>query len=102
MTVAGTAVGGPVVTPNEFRARIGLPPLEGGDELNKPLNNANNGGDPAQVPAGPDPASDTPPDDEPDPPEAEPPADDAPASDNDKGGQPLDIRALEEYANHGH
>ena len=43
MTVAGTAVGGPVVTPNEFRARIGLPPLEGGDELNKPLNNANNG-----------------------------------------------------------
>lgn len=102
MTVAGTAVGGPVVTPNEFRARIGLPPLEGGDELNKPLNNANNGGDPAQVPAGPDPASDTPPDHEPDPPEAEPPADDAPASDNDKGGQPLDIRALEEYANHGH
>lgn len=102
ITVAGTAVGGPVVTPNEFRARIGLPPLEGGDELNKPLNNANNGGDPAQVPAGPDPASDTPPDDEPDPPEAEPPADDDPASDNDKGGQPLDIRALEEYANHGH
>lgn len=53
IAVAGTAVGGPVMTPNEFRARLGLPPLDDGDELNKPLNNANNGGDPEEIPAGP-------------------------------------------------
>ena len=98
LQVAGTAVGGPVVTPNEFRARIGLPPLEGGDELNKPLNNANNGGDPAQVPAGPADDAPPPPDQPDDPgnaPEADPPADDAPASDNDKSGLEAVYKALE-------
>lgn len=98
LQVAGTAVGGPVVTPNEFRARIGLPPLDGGNELNKPLNNANNGGDPAEVPAGP--AEDTPPppdqpDDPGNAPEADPPDNDAPASDNDKSGLEAVYKALE-------
>ncbi|QLF83982.1 portal protein [Gordonia phage Upyo] len=100
MGVAGTAVGGPVMTPNEFRSRLGLAPLEGGDELNKPLNNANNGGDPDKVPAEPDP--DAQPDDE-DPPEDTPPPDDPDEDDTDKGGLgPLDLKALEELANHGH
>ena len=48
--VAGTAVGGPVMTTNEYRARLGLPPIDGGDELNKPLNITQNG-DQEPVPA---------------------------------------------------
>lgn len=95
MTVAGTAVGGPVVTPNEFRARIGLPPLDGGDELNKPLNNANNGGDPEDVPAGPDPAADDTAPDETDDDTEEIPSEDDPADENDKGGLAAVHKALE-------
>jgi HK97 family phage portal protein len=33
-----TAIGGPYMTPNEGRARINLPSIEGGDELIRPLN----------------------------------------------------------------
>lgn len=33
-----TAVGGPIMTPNEARARVNLPAIEGGDELIRPLN----------------------------------------------------------------
>lgn len=96
--VAGTAVGGPVLTPNEFRARLSYPSVEGGDELNQPLNNANNGGDPDEIPAGPpdpgDNGDDQP--DESDTTEDQPPDDDAKASDNDKSGTAADIKALED------
>lgn len=36
--VVSQVVGGPWMTPNEGRARMGLGPIEGGDELVKPLN----------------------------------------------------------------
>lgn len=84
-----------MVTPNEFRARIGLPPLDGGDELNKPLNNANNGGDPEDVPAGPDPAADDTAPDETDDDTEEIPSEDDPADENDKGGLAAVHKALE-------
>ena len=95
ITVAGTAVGGPVLTPNEFRARLSYPPVEGGDDLNKPLNNANNGGDPAK-PDAPAPDDDDTQPDESDTTEDQPPDPDAPVSDNDKSGTAADIKALED------
>jgi HK97 family phage portal protein len=48
--VAATAVGGPYMTRNEYRARQNLPPIDGGDELIVPLN----------VTAGGQPSSQTP------------------------------------------
>lgn len=33
-----TAVGGPIMTPNEARSRVNLPAIDGGDELIRPLN----------------------------------------------------------------
>jgi hypothetical protein len=38
MKVASGAVGGPILTVNEYRAQIGYPPIDGGDVLIKPLN----------------------------------------------------------------
>lgn len=40
----------PLATVNEARAKIGLPPVEGGDDLSKPLNMGNQGGDPNAQP----------------------------------------------------
>jgi HK97 family phage portal protein len=40
----------PLATVNEARAKIGLPPVKGGDDLSKPLNMGNQGGDPAAQP----------------------------------------------------
>lgn len=42
--IGSTAVGGPTVTLNEWRARINLPPLPGGDDINVPLNTQRGGG----------------------------------------------------------
>lgn len=44
--VASTAVGGPYMTRNEYRARQNLPPVEGGDELIVPMN-VTTGGQPS-------------------------------------------------------
>jgi HK97 family phage portal protein len=41
-----SAVGRPYLTPNEARARLNLPGVDGGDELLVPLNMGNAGGDP--------------------------------------------------------
>lgn len=59
MGVASSAVGGPVLTQNEFRGQLGYPPIEGGDEMNKPLN-ITKPGDDEPIPA----ADDEPPADE--------------------------------------
>ncbi len=40
------AIGRPYMTPNEGRARLNLPAVDGGDELLVPLNMGNQGGDP--------------------------------------------------------
>ena len=94
--VASTAVGGPVMTPNEFRARLGLPPVDGGDELIKPLN-ITQPGDQDPIPADPDQPTDPDQPDESDDDTAEddPPDQDAPVSDNDKSGLESVHKALE-------
>lgn len=48
-----SAVGGPTMTPNEARALDNRPPLDGGDELIKPLN-ITQPGDQSPIPADPD------------------------------------------------
>lgn len=50
MAVATQATGRPVLTANEFRAQIGYPPIDGGDELVQPLN-VTKPGDPNPIPA---------------------------------------------------
>jgi HK97 family phage portal protein len=42
--IASAAVGGPFVTVNEMRARLNLPPVEGGDQIYVPLNSTRAGG----------------------------------------------------------
>jgi hypothetical protein len=42
--IGSTAVGGPFITVNEFRARLNLPPVDGGDEMFVPLNSIRAGG----------------------------------------------------------
>lgn len=80
--VISQATGGPWMTPNEGRARMGLPPIEGGEELVKPLN-LTQPGDHDPVEADPDEK----PDDEGDdtPPDGDPPPDD---EDPDNGTKP--------------
>lgn len=51
MKVASAAVGGPILTANEYRSQVGYPPIDGGDVLIKPLN-ITKPGDPDPVPAG--------------------------------------------------
>lgn len=63
MKVASTAVGGPVLTPNEFRTMLSYPPIDGGDELVKPLNITQPGD---QDPIEADPNQSTDPDPDPD------------------------------------
>jgi HK97 family phage portal protein len=65
--IMSTTVGGPVVTVNEGRARLDLPPIEGFDELYEPLNSVLAGGpqaspqNPTDTPApGVNPAGTTP------------------------------------------
>ena len=94
VTVASTAVGGPIMTPNEFRARLGLPPIDGGDELVKPLN-ITQPGDHDPIPADDGTEDDTNPPDEADDAAEETPPEDAPADDNDKGGLAAVHKALE-------
>lgn len=53
------AVGGPTMTINEARALDNRPPLDGGDELIRPLNVTQNG-DQDPIPADPEPAADVP------------------------------------------
>lgn len=80
MAVAGSAVGGPTLTPNEFRSMLGYPPIEGGDVLIKPLNITQPGdqepiqADPTKPPA--DPTADTP--------AASEPSEEPPITDTDK------------------
>jgi HK97 family phage portal protein len=45
--VANTAVGGPYMTRNEYRAKQNMPPIEGADELIVPLNVSTDGAPPA-------------------------------------------------------
>lgn len=59
------AVGGPTMTINEARALDNRPPIEGGDELIRPLNVTQNGDD-EPIEAEPEPADDEPTDDDPD------------------------------------
>lgn len=69
------AVGRPYMTPDEARARLNLPHIEGGDTLLVPLNMGNAGGDPADAPPDeqkPDPNAD---------PAADDPSTDDPAAD---------------------
>lgn len=79
MKVAQSAVGGPVLTQNEFRGMLGLPPIEGGDVMVKPLN-ISKPGDQEPIPAA---DSDADPDADPDkdPDEED---DDAPEDNPDK------------------
>jgi hypothetical protein len=65
--VGATVVGGPVVSLNEWRARLNLPPMPGGDEVLVPLNSLRGGGpqaspqNPMETPArGIEPAGTTP------------------------------------------
>lgn len=60
------AVGGPTMTINEARALDNRPPIDGGDELIRPLNVTQNG-DPNPIPAEVDPLMTPPPADKPDP-----------------------------------
>lgn len=73
MKVASGAVGGPVLTANEYRAQVGYPPIEGGDVLVKPLN-ITKPGDQNPIPADDEDTSD----------EGKPPDDGAEASDTGK------------------
>lgn len=43
-SIIATAAGGPVITVNEARARLNLPPIEGGDQIYVPLNSVRAGG----------------------------------------------------------
>ena len=93
--VASTAVGGPVMTQNEFRARLGLPPVEEGDELLRPLNITQNG-DQDPIPADTaEPEEDPTDQPEDDTTEADPPDQDTPVSDTDKTGLAAVHKALE-------
>jgi hypothetical protein len=65
--IMATTAGGPVVTVNEARARLNLPPIPGGDDIFVPLNSIRGGGqqaspqNPIQTPAnGIEPAGTTP------------------------------------------
>jgi HK97 family phage portal protein len=59
MAILATSAGGPIVTVNEARARLNLPPIEGGDLIFVPLNSIRAGGPqgapgaPVQTPATP-------------------------------------------------
>src|SRR6185436_3427613 len=44
MAIMATAAGGPVITVNEGRARLNLPPIPGGDLIFVPLNSVRGGG----------------------------------------------------------
>lgn len=81
MKVAGSAVGGPTLTPNEFRAMIGFGPIDGGDELIKPLNITQPGD---TDPIGADPDKPDPDDPDEDAPEDQDPPDDDDTTDNEK------------------
>lgn len=75
--VVSQVVGGPWMTPNEGRARMGLPPVEGGDELLNPAYLTQNG-DQNPVPHE-EPDDEPPADDDPD----DTPGDPPPDADND-------------------
>ncbi|AWY06505.1 portal protein [Gordonia phage Trine] len=100
--VATEATGSPVMTVNEFRSRLGLAPVEGGDELVQPLN-ITKPGDHDPIEADPDtgPGSEDDADADNDPPEADPPLPDDDTPDTDKSGPTLDLKILEELLSHG-